>query len=33
MFLQVSAAFTLGNKMAGKAKHSAADRDEKMNID
>lgn len=31
--LQDSAAFALGNKMAGKAKCSAVDRDENMNRD
>lgn len=31
--LQDSAAFALGNKMAGKAKCSAAERGENMNID
>lgn len=33
VFLQDSAAFALGNKMARKAKCSAAERDENMNID
>lgn len=33
VFLQDSAAFALSNKMAGKAKGSAAERDENMNID
>lgn len=33
VFLQDSAAFALGNKMARKAKYSAAERDENMNID
>lgn len=33
LFLQDPAAFALGNKMAGKAKRSAAERDENVNTD